>query len=80
MADGGNDTEAAEIIQKEQQKLRARMAKAEERAVWKATKENLLRKFRKWKVDGVLGTSVRCPLCKAEIETKWFEIHVRKFH
>ena len=56
------------------------MEKADERALWKTTKENLLRRFRKWSADGVIGTAVRCPLCKQEIRTKDFETHVRKTH
>ena len=80
MADGVRDAEASEILGKEQQKLRSRMEKADERALWKTTKENLLRRFRNWSADGVIGTAVRCPLCKQEIRTKDFETHVRKTH
>jgi hypothetical protein len=80
MADGGRDPEAAEILRKEQQKVRSRVEKADERTQWKTTKDNLLRRFRKWIADGVIGTAMRCPLCKQEIRTKDFETHVRKTH
>lgn len=80
MADGGNDSHDGKILGTERQRLNARMAKADERVTLKVAKENLIRKFRRWKIDGALGSTVRCPLCKTVIETRHFENHVRKFH
>ena len=80
MADGGTDAEAAGVIRKEQQRLQSRMAKADENVARRAAKQDLLRKFKKWREEGSLGEIVRCPLCGLPVNAADFERHVRKTH
>lgn len=80
MADGGNEPQAAEILETEHRRQQLRLTLADEYAARKAKKMQLLRKFRQWRDQGELASAVRCPMCRKIISTMDFERHVKRSH
>jgi hypothetical protein len=79
MSDGGNEPQAAEVLETERRRQQLRLTRADEDAARKARKMQLLRKFRQWRAAGELDEALRCPLCREVIPTVDFERHVKDF-